>query len=69
MKTIRVVAAVIRAVNGDGRQMIFATQRGYGEFKAAGNFPAVKLKTVRHHKKPLSEKLLRNWKRKSKSAI
>lgn len=33
MKTIRVVAAVIKAVKEDGRTMIFATQRGYGEFK------------------------------------
>ena len=31
MKTIRVVAAVIKAVKEDGRTMIFATQRGYGE--------------------------------------
>ena len=37
MKTIRVVAAVIRAVNKDGEPIIFATQRGYGEFKETGN--------------------------------
>lgn len=43
MKTIRVVAAVIRAVNGDGRQMIFATQRGYGEFKGGWEFPGGKI--------------------------
>ena len=33
MKTIRVVAAIIKAVNGKGEPIIFATQRGYGEFK------------------------------------
>ena len=43
MKTIRVVAAVIRAVNGDGRQMIFATQRGYGEFRGGWEFPGGKI--------------------------
>lgn len=43
MKTICVVAAVIRAVNGDGKQMIFATQRGYGEFKGGWEFPGGKI--------------------------
>jgi 8-oxo-dGTP diphosphatase len=33
MKTIRVVAAFIRSINPEGRPVIFATQRGYGEFK------------------------------------
>lgn len=33
MKTIRVVAAVIKARNEDDEPIIFATQRGYGEFK------------------------------------
>ena len=33
MKTIRVVAAVIKAVNEKGELMIFATQRGYGAYK------------------------------------
>ena len=43
MKKIRVVAAVIRAVNGDGKQMIFATQRGYGEFRGGWEFPGGKI--------------------------
>ena len=38
MKRIEVVAAVIRA--GD---MIFATQRGYGEFKDRWEFPGGKV--------------------------
>ena len=32
METIRVVAAVIKATNKNGDPMIFATQRGYGDF-------------------------------------
>lgn len=43
MKTIRVVAAVIRAVNEEGRPIIFATQRGYGEFKGGWEFPGGKI--------------------------
>ena len=43
MKTIRVVAAVIKAVKEDGRTMIFATQRGYGEFKGGWEFPGRKI--------------------------
>ena len=38
MKTIRVVAAVIR----DGNQ-VFATARGYGEFKGGWEFPGGKI--------------------------
>lgn len=43
MKTIRVVAAVICAVNEEGRPIIFATQRGYGEFKGGWEFPGGKI--------------------------
>lgn len=43
MKTIRVVAAVICAVNEEGCQIIFATQRGYGEFKGGWEFPGGKI--------------------------
>ena len=38
MKTIRVAAAVIRKGN-----RIFATQRGYGEFKDGWEFPGGKI--------------------------
>ena len=34
MKTIEVAAAIIVKDN-----KVFATQRGYGEFKTVGNFP------------------------------
>ena len=43
MKTIRVVAAVIKAVNESGETIIFATQRGYGEFKGGWEFPGGKI--------------------------
>ena len=43
MKTIRVVAAVIKAANEKGDPMIFATQRGYGEFKGGWEFPGGKI--------------------------
>lgn len=43
MKTIRVVAAVIKAVNEAEVTMIFATQRGYGEFKGGWELPGGKI--------------------------
>ena len=43
MKTIRVVAAVIKATNEKGDPMIFATQRGYGDFKGGWEFPGGKI--------------------------
>ena len=41
MKTIRVVAAVIR-----DKDKIFATARGYGEFKGGWEFPGGKIEEV-----------------------
>lgn len=43
MKTIRVVAAVIKAMNDKGEKIIFATERGYGEFKGGWEFPGGKI--------------------------
>ena len=45
MKTVRVVAAVIIAVNKENKQIIFATQRGYGEFKGGWEFPGGKIES------------------------
>jgi 8-oxo-dGTP diphosphatase len=42
MKTIRVVAAVIIENNGKNRK-VFATQRGYGEYKDGWEFPGGKI--------------------------
>ena len=43
MKTVRVVAAVIKAKNENGEPIIFATQRGYGELKGGWEFPGGKI--------------------------
>lgn len=44
MKTIRVVAAVILRQN-NGKDEIFATQRGYGEFGGGWEFPGGKIES------------------------
>lgn len=43
MKIVRVVAAVIKATNENGEPIIFATQRGYGDFKGGWEFPGGKI--------------------------
>ena len=43
MKQIKVVAAIIKGVNDNGEQVIFATQRGYGDFKGGWEFPGGKI--------------------------
>ena len=43
MKTIRVVAAIIKAINENGDPIIFATQRGYGDLKGGWEFPGGKI--------------------------
>lgn len=43
MKTVKVVAAVIKTINKNGEDIIFATQRGYGEFKDGWEFPGGKI--------------------------
>lgn len=42
-KIIRVVAAIIKATNEVGETIIFATQRGYGDFKGGWEFPGGKI--------------------------
>lgn len=43
MRTVRVVAAVIRAICENGEKSIFATARGYGEYKGKWEFPGGKI--------------------------
>ena len=45
MKTIRVVAAVIKSKNNEETPIIFATPRGYGDFKGGWEFPGGKIET------------------------
>ena len=42
-KTIRVVAAIITAINDKNEPIIFATERGYGDFKGGWEFPGGKI--------------------------
>ena len=43
MKSIKVVAAVIKSIDGSGAPVVFATQRGYGEYKDWWEFPGGKI--------------------------
>ena len=43
LKYVRVVAAVIKATNENKEPIIFATQRGYGEYKDGWEFPGGKI--------------------------
>lgn len=48
MKTIEVAAAVI-VDSFENITEVFATERGYGEFKGQWEFPGEKLKSVKRH--------------------
>ena len=43
MKSIRVVAAIIKSKDTDGKSIVFATQRGYGDYKDGWEFPGGKI--------------------------
>lgn len=53
MKTVRVVAAVIK-----DKDKIFATQRGYGEFKDGWEFPGGKIKPGETSKDALKREIM-----------
>ena len=58
MKTIRVVAAIMRATNENGEPIIFATQRGYGEFKGGWEFPGGKIEEGETPKEALKREIM-----------
>ncbi len=58
MKTIRVVAAVIKAVNENGELIIFVTQRGYGEFKGGWEFPGGKIEAGESPKEAIRREIM-----------
>lgn len=43
MKIVRVAAAMIKSTNEKGEPVIFATQRGHGDFKGGWEFPGGKI--------------------------
>lgn len=58
MKTIRVVAAIMKATNENGEPIIFATQRGYGEFKGGWEFPGGKIEESETPKEALKREIM-----------
>lgn len=58
MKTVRVVAAVIKAVNEEDAPIIFATQRGYGDFKGGWEFPGGKIEAGETPQEALKREIL-----------
>ena len=58
MKTIRVVAAIIKAVNNNGEPIVFATQRGYGDFKGGWEFPGGKIEEGETPQKALKREIM-----------
>lgn len=57
MKTVRVVAAIIKAENEKGEPIIFATQRGYGEFKDGWELPGGKIEEGETPKEALKREI------------
>ena len=57
MKTIRVVAAVIKSINEQGEPVVFATQRGYGEYKDWWEFPGGKIEVTETPEEALAREI------------
>lgn len=57
MRTIHVVAAIIKTVDEAGKPMIFATQRGYGDYKGWWEFPGGKIEDGETRKEALKREM------------
>ena len=58
MKTVKVVAAIIKAVNENGETIIFATQRGQGDFKGGWEFPGGKIESGKTPQEALKREII-----------
>ena len=58
MKIVRVVAAVIKSKNEKGEAIIFATQRGYGEFSGDWEFPGGKIEAGEASEEALKREIM-----------
>jgi len=57
MKTIRVVAAILKSKNQHSEPIIFATKRGYGEFQGGWEFPGGKIEEGETPKEALKREI------------
>ena len=57
MKTVRVVAAVMRSRDESGEAVVFATRRGYGDYKGWWEFPGGKIEDGETPQQALSREI------------
>lgn len=58
MKTVKVVAAIIKSMNKYGEPIIFVTKRGYGEFRGGWEFPGGKIEEGETTEEALEREIL-----------
>ncbi|MBP5385536.1 MAG: (deoxy)nucleoside triphosphate pyrophosphohydrolase [Lachnospiraceae bacterium] len=58
MKTIKVVAAIIYKENENGERSVFATERGYGDYKGWWEFPGGKIEEGETPKQALKREIM-----------